>query len=94
MAPPSQNQSNAQSQYGQYGQYMGTHPGQTHLHNTIMAAAQQQGIANLGRPIYQTSARWMIDGRVMSMEQFADELFGNDTPEKTMFLLKYSKADT
>ena len=47
-----------------------------------------QSIANLGRPLQPL---WMIDGRVLSMEQFADELFGVDTPERTMFILKYSK---
>ena len=43
------------------------------------AQAQQQAAAPL----------WMINGRSMSIQDFANELFG-DTPERTMFLLKYS----
>lgn len=37
---------------------------------------------------------WVIDGMAYSMEEFANKLFGDDTPEKTMFLLKYAKDNT
>lgn len=33
--------------------------------------------------------QWMIAGRAMSITEFATELFG-DTPQRTLFLLKYS----
>jgi hypothetical protein len=33
--------------------------------------------------------KWMINGKIMSITEFADELFG-DTPQRTLFLLKYS----
>lgn len=72
--------SQAQAQYNQA------------IANQSLSQYQQSmanNIAGLGRPLYRP--RWMIDGREMSIEQFADELFGADTPEKTMFLLKYSK---
>tara|TARA_R110000868_G_scaffold169152_3_gene404030 strand:- start:259 stop:498 length:240 start_codon:yes stop_codon:yes gene_type:complete len=57
--------------------------GQAQSYNNALAAQQ------LGRPRY--NPRWMIDGRELTLHQFADELFGDDTPEKTHFLLKYSK---
>lgn len=84
LASPTQTSGYGQSQYGHY----------TGLGGLAAQQAQQQynqTIANLGRPMFQP--KWMIDGREMSMEQFANELFGDDTPEKTMFLLKYSKGE-
>ena len=33
--------------------------------------------------------KWVIDGRSVSINEFANELYGEDTPEKTLFLLKY-----
>ena len=34
---------------------------------------------------------WVIDGQVVSFEEFTDRLFPEDTPEKTVFLLRYAK---
>lgn len=34
---------------------------------------------------------WMIDGKRMTFKEFADTLFPNDSAERTMFYLKYSK---
>lgn len=82
---------NAAAQYAQYQQSIANQVagnlGQQSLYHQQLGN-YGQNIANLGRPIQPL---WMIDGRVMSMEKFADELFGVDTPERTMFLLKYSK---
>lgn len=36
-------------------------------------------------------ARWMVDGRSMSFEEFVQTVFPEDTPERTFFLLKYTK---
>jgi len=66
--------------------------------NQINAAAQQQQIANLGRTWNSIHARqaeppprWMIDGNSMTFQQFVETVFPEDTPERTFFLLKYSK---
>lgn len=45
--------------------------------------AQQQAYTAAMKP------EWMIAGKAMSITEFANELFG-DTPQRTMFLLKYS----
>lgn len=34
---------------------------------------------------------WMFDGKVMDLVGFAHAVFGEDTPEATHFVLKYSK---
>lgn len=34
---------------------------------------------------------WMIDGVSMTFKQFADEMYPEDSPERTMFFLKYSQ---
>ena len=71
-------------QYNQSQLYNSSFSAQAAQQYNATLAAQQ-----LGRPRY--NPRWMIDGRELTLHQFADELFGDDTPEKTHFLLKYSK---
>lgn len=34
---------------------------------------------------------WMIDGQRMTFKEFADTLYPEDSPARTMFFLKYSK---
>ena len=34
---------------------------------------------------------WMINGKPMTMKEFADTLWPEDHPDKTLFYLKYSK---
>lgn len=76
-----------------YNQALGNYNGSLAQQSGASLAQQQHqqayGIAGLGQQMYRP--QWMIDGREMSIQQFANELFGEDTPEKTMFLLKYSK---
>lgn len=36
-------------------------------------------------------ARWMVDGKSMTFQEFVETVFPEDTPERTFFLLKYSK---
>jgi hypothetical protein len=59
------------------------------LYNQYAAQANignaAQGLFNQPKPV-----SWVINGRSMTIDAFATELFG-DTPEKTMFLLKYGE---
>jgi hypothetical protein len=66
--------------------------------NQMNATTQQQQIANLGRLQQQFHARqaeppprWMVDGQSMSFQEFVHAVFPEHTPERTFFLLKYSK---
>ena len=56
-------------------------------------AANQYGqmIAGLGRSQTPSNTRWMFDGQAMDLVAFANQVFGEDTPEATHFVLKYSK---
>ena len=36
-------------------------------------------------------AKWRVDGKDVSFEEFVQLVFPEDTPERTFFLLKYSK---
>ena len=61
--------------------------------NQGMAAQQYSAMqAQQYQQAYNTAARpeWMIAGKVMSITEFADEIFG-DTPARTLFLLKHSE---
>jgi len=53
------------------------------------AAAQQHWMSIHARQ--HAPARWMVDGRSMSFEEFVQTVFPEDTPERTFFLLKYTK---
>jgi hypothetical protein len=57
------------------------------------AALQQQSQATLAQMIQQVQERqeWMINGKPMTFKEFADTFFPEDTAERTMFYLKYSK---
>ena len=74
-----------------------THPSQlqnnayAQLGNQQAYAAQQAQIQQLGRVNQALAPRWMINGRAMDIESFGREMFGEDTPELTMFLLKYAE---
>lgn len=59
--------------------------------NQGMAAQQRAAYMAQQQQMYQAAARpeWMIAGKAMSITEFADTLFG-DTPQRTLFLLKYS----
>ena len=50
----------------------------------------QQAMQNYNQQVMAGfSNKWMFDGVTMDIDQFADQVFGADTPEKTMFLLKH-----
>jgi hypothetical protein len=58
-----------------------------------MSAIQAQQAAAFNQYAQQEIERkdWMIDGKRMTFKEFADTLFPEDTAERTMFFLKYSK---
>ena len=62
-----------------------------------MAAQQQsnylaqQAMHNYYNQQTMAMNKWMFDGVPMDINEFADQVFGADTPEKTMFLLKHKK---
>ena len=72
------NQMSSNSGYGMQNSY----------NNQAMNQSLQQQYA---RAQQQIIPMWMIDGKTMTIEEFANEVYGDDTPEKTMFLLKYTK---
>jgi len=59
--------------------------------NQGMAAQQRAAYSAQQQQMYQAAAKpeWVIAGKAMSITEFADTLFG-DTPQRTLFLLKYS----
>jgi len=50
-----------------------------------MSAGAMQGIS---QPM-----RWMFDGILLSTIDFANKIWAEDCPDKTHFVLKYSKGD-
>ena len=60
---------------------------QTNPYLQQSAQAQQQAYQNLLNP---QRANWVVDGEMMSFDKFVTTVFPLDTPERTMFLLRYS----
>jgi len=60
-----------------------------------MSAYAQQALAAGAYAAQQRQAYmpkdWVINGKAYSINEFANEIFGDDTPEKTMFLLRYAE---
>jgi len=52
------------------------------------AAQQHQGRFNHNT---WTEQRWQIDGRYMSLQEFVDFIWPEDCPDKTFFVLKFTK---
>lgn len=79
---------------GTSGQGQTANPGllmnQTQAQQLVNQMAAQQMMQQYNRAL---SPQWMIDGRVMSIEEFGKEMFGEDTPELTFFLLKYKDIE-
>ena len=56
------------------------------------ATAYQQALHGLSPAIQGVFVtKWMFDGVPMSVTEFADNVFQDDDPAKSLFLLKYSK---
>jgi predicted exporter len=69
--------------------------------NSLQAQQQQsqqqsQQAAALAQQYNKTykQHQYMIDGRFMDIREFVDEIWPEDCPEKTWFVLKYSKGDS
>ena len=57
-------------------------------YNTLMAQQAQQAQYNANRYSYD----WVWNGKPVSITEFAELAYG-DSPQKTMFLLKYSEKE-
>lgn len=59
------------------------------------AAAHQQALYNQQlmsiHARQHAPAKWRVDGQDMTFEEFVEAVFPEDTPQKTFFLLKFSK---
>lgn len=66
-------------------------------YSSALAAQQHQYQKNLYQQMLAAQQRppqrWMIDGVAMDFEQFADRLYPEDCPEKTMLILRFKKED-
>lgn len=58
---------------------------------TQSAAAQQHAWNSIHARNIPEAPKWMVDGKSMTFQEFVETVFPEDTPEKTFFLLKYSK---
>src|ERR1035437_3190041 len=56
-----------------------------------MASTQALAALYNGKPAVTEVLQYMIDGKLMNMDDFVNEIFPEDTREKTMFLLKHTK---
>ena len=63
-----------------------------HQQQAFAAQAHQQMIANLGQPIYKNK-QFMINGRMIDLQEFLDELYPEDCAEKTYLALKLTKGN-
>ena len=87
----------AQQNAAQASQYGGL--AHQHLAQQQAMAAQQAynvGMTGMSQGSYQGISqpmRWMIDGVMLEFKDFVDIVFPDDTAEKTMFVLKYSKGE-
>jgi hypothetical protein len=48
----------------------------------------QGSLQGISRPM-----RWMFDGVMVEFKDFVELMFPEDCPQKTMFVLKYSKGE-
>lgn len=64
--------------------------GQQNAYNQMAAQYQMQQAGNSPWST-PTNPEWMIDGQSVSKEEFINIIFPEDTPEKTMFILKHTK---
>ena len=58
---------------------------------TQSAAAQQHAWNSIHARNIPETAKWMVDGKTMTFQEFVQAVFPEDTPERTFFLLKYTK---
>jgi hypothetical protein len=90
LGAPSNKPSGLQNMYGQG--YNLAHINNQQGLGQSQAAQQAQLLRHQFNQALQPK-EWMIAGRAMDLNEFANEMFGEDTPEKTFFILKYSKGN-
>lgn len=78
-------------------QAQNAYPGHYYAQQAAMAQqqamiGQQQMSAGAMQGISQPM-RWMFDGILLSTIDFANKIWAEDCPDKTHFVLKYSKGD-
>ena len=66
----------------------GQHLGQM---NQAAYQSQLQQMHAYNQARQMQAPQWVFNGRAMSFEDFVDAVWPEDTPEKTMFVLKYTK---
>ena len=72
---------------------------QNKVENTVLQArslelTSQTELNRIFKPsvlAQHTQKNWMVDGEWMTFDQFVATVFPLDTPERTMFLLRYTK---
>lgn len=55
--------------------------------NSSLARAAQQALINST----VEHSKWVFNGQPMTVSDFATRVYGEDTPERTMFLLQYAE---
>ena len=61
-------------------------------YQSMYSQAQIQGLG-LSRMQQVTAAEWMIAGRVLTFDEFVDELFPDDCAERTYIILKFKGTE-
>ena len=85
-----------------FGNLFGTNPYQQSLNvgQSPQQAIQQSLISGLGLTTQQQMyaqlferPTWVFNGQPMTLSDFATRVYGEDTPERTMFLLQYAEIN-
>ena len=70
------------------------YPAHYHAQQSAMAQQQAQHMGGLANQNAYQSPKWMFDGVLVEFKDFVDLVFPEDTPEKTLFVLKYSQGES
>jgi hypothetical protein len=92
-SPYQQGLSNINPAYGGFGSALGQAIGGTQWQAQAQAQAYSQMQQQAYAHVQSKTPRWMFKGKFMNFNEFVDAVFPEDTPEKTMFILKHSGDD-
>ena len=70
------------------------YPAHYYAQQSAMAQQQAQHMGGLANQNAYQSPKWMFDGVLVEFRDFVDLVFPEDTPEKTLFVLKYSQGES
>ena len=70
------------------------YPAHYYAQQSAMAQQQAQHMGGLANQNAYQSPKWMFDGVLVEFKDFVDLVFPEDTPEKTLFVLKYSQGES